>query len=144
MSRFKRRGIALAVVLALAAAGLYFAFRPSEEPPAAFVPAEGVLLAADGTPVSYTLLYFHPDGEVIPGLTTFPFGSTDEDGKFVVQTGNDNPGIPPGRYSVIVRATAASKLFNKLDSRYADFEKTPVKVVIPKRGTKELTIRLEK
>jgi hypothetical protein len=105
-----------------------------------------VLLAPDGTPLTLTMLYFCPDGEIIPGLShIIPFGATDEGGKFVVRADHDNFGLPPGRrYSVIVRPTPSSTPFNKLDSRYGHFDTTPVKVDIPKSGTKDLTIRLEK
>jgi hypothetical protein len=79
---------------------------------------------------------FYPQG-ASPTDQTFYFGSTDQDGKFVLRAGSDAPeGAPPGKYNVTLTTAVAPQ--------NAD-ETTPVppERVPPKHRNKEFEVPAE-
>ena len=105
-------------------------------PPPRLVPVSGRVVYK-GRPVPLAALEFLPDGP--QGAQGFAAaGHTKSDGTFTLQTHPHGPGAVPGRYKVTVRLEARGQT----PARYADPERTPLKVEIQEPGTSDLLLPL--
>jgi hypothetical protein len=82
-------------------------------------------------------LEFLPDGpQGAQGLAAS--GHTTQEGTFTLQTHPHGPGAVPGRYKVTVTLEARGQI----PARYADAERTPLKVEIKEPGVSDLPLTL--
>jgi hypothetical protein len=104
------------------------------------VPVSGVVVNGN-KPVTRATIAFA--AEASPGTPTLDgYGSTDAEGKFTIQTITQGPGVPAGRYKLVLHSeTESARLIpNSLTS----LTTTPLVVDIPEDGTQDLRLDLSK
>ena len=101
----------------------------------------------NGEPAEGARLVFHPaDGKPFDARGTRPTAKVDADGAFQVTTYQNGDGIPVGDYQVAILWFAnpnSSNSWDKLGNRYANPERTGIRISI-KEGANQLEpIRLD-
>lgn len=140
MKRSTRVGV-LAAGIALIVLVAVFVYRRGR--PLSYVPASGRIVFADNSPVGEIRLLFFPRDQSGEPFPTVPYCLVGKDGRFEVLMGATKPGIPPGRYGVVILPFTPKTLKHSLPAGASDPAATPVEVVIPAGGSSDLLIRVE-
>ncbi len=101
----------LLALLCLAGVGAWLAWGRNSSGATEYVPVEGRVFL-DGQPLTLRSdqigkLWFYPDGRLPKSSPTPPSADIDVEGRFSLSTGG-KPGVPPGRYWVMLIATEPS------------------------------------
>ncbi len=110
------------------------------KPAPKLVPVSGVVLHGT-TPVSRAAISFAAEISQ-GGETRDAYGSTDDQGRFTLQTVTDGKGAPVGKYKVVITTDGPSgRLIPKTVS---DLTTTPIEVEVKEGGTQDLKLDLSK
>jgi hypothetical protein len=132
-SVLRRPGLVLLAACVVAAWGC-------GKPGLKLVPVSGVVVNGNKTVSRATLAFA---AEAAPGSQTLDgYGSTDGDGKFTIQTVLQGPGVPAGRYKVVLHSETASARL--IPTSLTSLTTTPLIVEIPEDGTDDLRLDLSK
>ena len=131
-SVYRRRGLVFLALCALTGGGCGKGLK--------LVPVSGVVVNGN-KPVSRATIAFA--AEAPPGTQTLDgYGSTDEEGKFTIQTITQGPGVPAGRYKLVLHSETASARL--IPGSITSLTTTPLVVDIPEDGTQDLKLDLGK
>jgi hypothetical protein len=104
------------------------------------VPVSGVVVNGN-KPVTRATIAFA--AEAPPGVQTLDgYGSTDAEGKFTIQTITQGPGVPAGRYKLVLHSETDSARF--IPNSITSLTTTPLVVEVPEDGTQDLKLDLSK
>jgi hypothetical protein len=131
-SVYRRLGPALLTLCIVAAGGCGKGLK--------LVPVSGVVVNGN-KPVSRATIAFAADAS--PGTQTLDgYGSTDDEGKFTIQTITQGPGVPAGHYKLVLHSETASARL--IPNSITSLTTTPLVVDIPEDGTQDLKLDLGK